>query len=106
MTELWLAAVLDAAKQSLPLALEISECARLIKGYGDTHKRGTGNFRWIFQTLVQGEPSMAPAARAEAIAKARKAALADPDGTTLSKELGQPKPVVWLSSKRAEMLSE
>ena len=29
------------------LALEVAECARLIKGYGDTHKRGIGNYRLI-----------------------------------------------------------
>ena len=27
------------------LALEVAECARLIKGYGDTHKRGSANYR-------------------------------------------------------------
>ena len=30
---------------SAELALEIAECARLIKGYGDTHKRGSDNYR-------------------------------------------------------------
>ena len=29
------------------LALEVAECARLIKGYGDTHKRGSANYRLI-----------------------------------------------------------
>jgi len=33
------------AHQSADLALEITECARLIKGYGDTHKRGVANYR-------------------------------------------------------------
>ena len=106
MIERWLAAVRNAAKESLPLALEIAECARLIKGYGDTHKRGSGNFRKIFETLVDTDAGMAPAARAEAIRKARLAALADPEGKSLGKELGSAKPVVWLSPQRAEMLSD
>ena len=42
--ERWLGLIADAAAQSTELALEIAECARLIKGYGDTHKRGTGNY--------------------------------------------------------------
>ena len=39
--EAWLARVVAAAKLSPDLALEIAECARLIKGYGDTWKRGS-----------------------------------------------------------------
>ncbi len=41
----WLALIVEAAKQSTELALEIAECARLIKGYGDTHARGTAQLR-------------------------------------------------------------
>ncbi len=106
MIERWLAAVLKAAKADLGLALEIAECARLIKGYGDTHKRGSGNFLRIFETLVDTDGDLAPAGRAEAIRKARDAALADPEGRNLGKELGAAKPVVWLSPQRAEMLSD
>ena len=43
--ERWLGLIADASAQSTELALEIAECARLIKGYGDTHQRGTGNYR-------------------------------------------------------------
>jgi indolepyruvate ferredoxin oxidoreductase beta subunit len=106
LMERWLEALLKAAGQDLRLALEIAECARLIKGYGDTHKRGSSSFLRIFETLVEADIDMAPASRAEAIAKAREAALADPEGKSLGKELGQAKPVVWLSPQRAEMLSD
>ena len=37
----WLRHIADAAPLSAELAIEIAECARLIKGYGDTHKRGS-----------------------------------------------------------------
>ena len=43
--EAWLARVIAAAKLSPDLALEVAECARLIKGYGDTWKRGFGELR-------------------------------------------------------------
>jgi indolepyruvate ferredoxin oxidoreductase beta subunit len=36
----WLALVREGARHSAELALEIADCARLIKGYGDTHARG------------------------------------------------------------------
>jgi indolepyruvate ferredoxin oxidoreductase beta subunit len=35
----WLWLIREAAKHSAELALEVAECARLIKGYGDTHAR-------------------------------------------------------------------
>ena len=36
----WLALIRDAVRLSPELALEIAECARLIKDNGDTHARG------------------------------------------------------------------
>jgi indolepyruvate ferredoxin oxidoreductase alpha subunit len=45
--EAWIGLICKAAQQSPAVALEIAECARLIKGYGDTHKRGTQNFKLI-----------------------------------------------------------
>lgn len=91
----WLAAVEAAAATDIALALEIAECQRLVKGYGDTHKRGTGNFLSILNTLVDGRPELAPTERARAIRAARVAALADPEGRALSGALA--KPVVWLT---------
>ena len=32
---------------------KIAECARLIKGYGDTHKRGTANYRLIETRMIR-----------------------------------------------------
>jgi len=85
--ESWLGLIAQAATLSADLALEIAECARLIKGYGDTHKRGTDNYRRIEERVIL--PALAgtmPVARAiDAIASARTAALADPEGESLTR---------------------
>ena len=87
--ERWLEQIRAAAPLSVDLAREIAECARLIKGYGDTYKRGLGNYRRITDEVI--EPalagSMAPQAAADAVANARVAALADPEGESLAKTL-------------------
>jgi indolepyruvate ferredoxin oxidoreductase beta subunit len=94
LIERWLALVAEAAKRDIGLAREIAECARLIKGYGETHRRGKANFLAILDALVEN-PATADAREQEAaIRKAREAALADPDGQALGRQLG--KPVVWL----------
>jgi indolepyruvate ferredoxin oxidoreductase beta subunit len=92
MIERWLAAIAAATKRDTQLALEIALCARLLKGYGDTHKRGRANFIKLFDTLVEGRPELSPAARAAEIRRAREAALADPEGRTLAGALGLPAP--------------
>jgi indolepyruvate ferredoxin oxidoreductase, beta subunit len=92
----WVALIREAAQQSTELALEIAECARLIKGYGDTHARGLANYRVIESRVIR--PALAgqiPRARAvDAISSARTAALVDPEGESLAKCLagidGQP----------------
>jgi indolepyruvate ferredoxin oxidoreductase beta subunit len=83
----WLKLILRAAPSSAELAIEIAECARLIKGYGDTHKRGADNYRAIVAQVI--EPALAgqvPVRQAaDAIASARTAALLDPEGEALAK---------------------
>jgi indolepyruvate ferredoxin oxidoreductase, beta subunit len=94
--ESWLALIREAARKSPELALEIAECSRLIKGYGDTHARGLSNYRAIETRVIR--PAFAgqiPLARAaDAVASARTAALVDPEGESLAKCLteidGQP----------------
>lgn len=92
MIERWLDAVIAGAAHSPALAREIVECARLLKGYGDTHRRGRTNFTRIFDTLVapalEGRTPADEAA--QAIRNAREAALADPDGTVLEQALAAP----------------
>jgi len=88
----WLAAVRTAGSHDLALALEIALCGRLIKGYGDTHRRGKENFLRILDTIVDetgvaGGAFDSDTARAAAIRKAREAALADPEGRKLDQSL-------------------
>ncbi len=89
--ETWLALVAEAARRSAGLALEIAECARLIKGYGETHARGLANFRKIETRLIR--PALAgryaAATAIDAVAAARIAALADPEGERLDRTLAE-----------------
>jgi len=85
----WLEAIRRAQPLSLDLAREIAECARLIKGYGDTHKRGLGNYRRITEEVIAPALAgrIAPRAAADAVANARVAALGDPEGQSLARTL-------------------
>ena len=86
LIEGWLDLVRRAAAVGKPMALETIECARLIKGYSETHKRGVGNYRRIVAGIV--EPALAESVdRAGDIAQARAAALADPEGESLSEAI-------------------
>jgi indolepyruvate ferredoxin oxidoreductase, beta subunit len=97
----WLGRIREAARRDTGLALEIAECATLIKGYGDTHRRGMANFLALMDALVDNPATTDPREQAAAIARARQAALADPEGKALSSTLGTPlangKPVFWLA---------
>jgi len=84
--------------------MEIAACASLVKGYGDTHRRGMASFLTLMDALVDNPPTADSKEQAAAIARARSAALADPGGKALSSALGQPssngKPVFWLAKSR------
>ncbi len=85
----WLEQVRAAARIDETLAREIVECARLIKGYGDTWRRGSDNFRRIEADVIA--PALAGRlpvrTAADAVASARVAALADPEGQSLDRAL-------------------
>lgn len=89
--EAWLDMVVRGAKLSPALATEIAECARLIKGYGSTHKRGTQNFQIIEERVIlpalKGQIGIQDAI--DGIASARTAALVDPEGAGLGKCLDE-----------------
>ena len=89
--EAWLQLILQAAPLSADMAIEIAECARLIKGYGDTHKRGSGNYQAIVTQVIAPALAgdMAVRQAADAIASARTAALVDPEGEALAKCLSE-----------------
>jgi indolepyruvate ferredoxin oxidoreductase, beta subunit len=85
--ESWLPLIREGARVSAELPFEIAECARLIKGYGDTHARGLANYRTIVDRVIR--PALAgqipPERAADAVASARTAALLDPEGESLAK---------------------
>src|SRR5262249_47002827 len=51
--EQWLQAVDQAAQRDLGLAIEVAQCAQLIKGYGDTNARALRNFELIAQAFFE-----------------------------------------------------
>jgi len=87
--ERWLGQIRAGQSISIELARGIAELAGLIKGYGDTYKRGFGNYRRISDEVIAPALAgrLAPRVAADAIANARVAALADPDGEALAKTL-------------------
>lgn len=99
LIERWLARVREAAQRSPELAREIAECAQLLKGYGETHRRGRANFLAILDALVENPPTADCEEQAQAIRRAREAALADPEGKALGSALGRP--VTWLKPVRS-----
>ncbi len=82
----WLATIAVAAKEDHALGLEVALCGRLIKGYGETQRRGKANFLRILDTLVEGV-AVSGHERVAAIRQAREAALADPEGRRLEQSL-------------------
>ncbi|MDX1377167.1 MAG: indolepyruvate oxidoreductase subunit beta family protein, partial [Burkholderiales bacterium] len=87
LIERWLAAVREAAARDSGLALEIAACAGLLKGYGETHRRGKANFLAILDALVDNPPTGDTREQTAAIRRAREAALADPEAKALSQQL-------------------
>ena len=89
--ESWLGLIIEAARLSAELSLEVAECARLIKGYGDTHARAISHYQTIETRVIR--PALAgqiPLSRAaDALASARTAALVDPEGESLAKCLAE-----------------
>jgi indolepyruvate ferredoxin oxidoreductase beta subunit len=85
--ETWLARIVGAAQRNEhALALEITACARLLKGYGETHRRGRDGFAMVMAQVVDSARPGDPAA-AGRVARAREAALADPEHRTLAATL-------------------
>ncbi|MCL4185285.1 MAG: indolepyruvate oxidoreductase subunit beta family protein [Burkholderiaceae bacterium] len=78
--EAWLARVEAASARDPALALEIVRCRRLVKGYSDTHARGTSRFDRMMAAadLLAGRPDAAAA-----LARLREAALGDASGAKL-----------------------
>lgn len=75
----WLQYVSRAAAFNPALALEIVQCQRLVKGYGDTHARGLRNYQTLIGIVERHDCRLPPATLREL----RDAALADEHGDKL-----------------------
>ena len=86
LIERWLGAVERATAIAPEFGLETALAAKLLKGYGDTHRRGRASFEALMTRVV--EPALAASRNAEPLLHAaRQAAMTDPDGTALEKAL-------------------
>ena len=87
--EAWLQLILDAARLSPELARAVAECARLIKGYGQTHARGSASYRKIEARIIRPALTgrLPTALASDAVTSAVGAALADPEGERLEQSL-------------------
>lgn len=83
--EAWLKAIQQAADDHPALALEIAQCQRLVKGYGDTHARGLRNYHTVMEALTRHPSVVSPAL----LGALRDAALADEHGKKLDEALQQ-----------------
>lgn len=75
--EHWLSQVKALMQDDYTLALELISCRRLVKGYSDTHARGSSKFDRLLRAaaLLKGRPNAATD-----LAALRSAALADSQG--------------------------
>jgi indolepyruvate ferredoxin oxidoreductase beta subunit len=80
----WLDSVAKLAPTQPALALEVARAQRLVKGYGDTHARGWGNFQKVMGKLPQLQAMPDGSAQLKALVTA---ALADDAGTALDRML-------------------
>ena len=83
--EQWLQQIKASAAHDPALALEIAACQDLVKGYGDTHARGLGNYETLMEVVRRAGAGLSPATLREL----RQAALADEQGAQLQKTLAR-----------------
>jgi len=76
----WLDVAKTIAARDYALAVEIVETRRLVKGYSDTHARGTSKFDKVIAAATRLEGR---ADAAEWVRRLRQAALADEEGKAL-----------------------
>ncbi len=84
--EQWLEQVKDVAQADYAFALEVAECPRLVKGYGDTHVLGWRNFERLMQAIPRLRRIENAAVR---LRNLRNAALADDTGKKLENALAE-----------------
>ncbi len=82
----WLAQIPPLAPENFPLAQEVAEFPRVVKGYGDTHVRGRRSFDALMGALglLRNRTDAAISMK-----RLREAALADEDGERFAQILGE-----------------
>jgi indolepyruvate ferredoxin oxidoreductase beta subunit len=80
----WLELIGQVARSNYAMAVEIADCQQLVKGYGETHERGSANFDAILADVPAWLQRADAAARVRSL---RAAALADDEGIALKKAL-------------------
>lgn len=85
----WLEAVDRANDISTEVALEVIKAQGLVKGYGDTHRRGLASFKTVMMAFESFGKAPDAASRLHQL---RDAALADENGETLQRSVGEWKP--------------
>lgn len=83
----WLSRLARTVTEDYDLACEVVECQRLIKGYGDTHARGTASYEAIMSVVDKRALRSA-----ELVRELRESALADESGEKLSQLLAAKAP--------------
>jgi indolepyruvate ferredoxin oxidoreductase beta subunit len=78
----WLASIQATQLHEPALAAQIVQCARLVKGYSDTHARGLANFH-----RIMGRLEASPPPSAAQVSRWIDAALADDSGAALTTAL-------------------
>jgi indolepyruvate ferredoxin oxidoreductase beta subunit len=82
----WLELIARVARQNYALAVEIADCQQLVKGYGETHERGTASF----DAILAHAPAWQQRDDAAALVRSlRIAALADDQGIALADALAK-----------------
>lgn len=81
----WLQRIAKTALINPQLAVEVAKCQRLVKGYSETHERGSRNFGTLMSAVDQAGATMAPAT----VRELRDAALADEHGVQLKAALAR-----------------
>ncbi len=110
--ERWLAALVRSLAAAPQFAAALAGLPRVLKGYGDTQRRGRASFARIFDTLVErslGNADAPTPSDATELRQAIEAALAEPAGRELERALERAgvtplppaeKPIVWSRKPR------
>lgn len=104
----WLGHIELALDTAPEAAVQIVETAQLVRGYGNTYKRGLQNWRLIETEIIQPglDGTLKPDMLADGVLQARLAAIKDPDGTALNKTISAFRAVAGSSAKPEVQLAQ